>query len=67
MTRETSARSPTARPEYGFQVLDGESLTTLHRKAGFNRIKCDTYQEEAKRLDGSAFHRAYHMVIAHAD
>ena len=66
MTRETSARSPTARPEYGFQVLDGESLTTLHREAGFNRIKCDI-QEEAKRLDGSVFRRAYHMVLAHAD
>ena len=66
MTQETSAKSPAARPEYGFQVLDGHSLTALHKEAGFTRIECDIYQEDAKRLDGSEFRRAYHMVIAHA-
>jgi SAM-dependent methyltransferase len=67
MTPETSARSPAARPEFGFKILDAESLTALHRQAGFKRVKCDVYEEEAKRLDGSTFRRAYYMVLAHAD
>jgi SAM-dependent methyltransferase len=67
MTPETSARSPAARPEFGFQILDSESLTALHREAGFKRVECDVYEEEAKRLDGSTFRRAYHMVLALAD
>ncbi len=67
MTPETSAQSPTARPEYGFRVLDRNSLELLHRQAGFKRVACGLYEEEAKRLDGTIFHRAYHMVFAHSD
>jgi ubiquinone/menaquinone biosynthesis C-methylase UbiE len=67
MTPETSAQSPTARPEYGFRVPDRNALELLPQQAGFRRVTCDIYQEEAKRLDGTIFHRAYHMVIAHPD
>lgn len=66
MTPETSAQSPTARPEHGFRIPDRDSLEELHWRAGFKRVTCDIYQEDAKRLDGSIFHRAYHMIIAHA-
>jgi SAM-dependent methyltransferase len=67
MTPETSAKSPTARPEHGFRVPDREALELLHLQAGFKRVTCDVYEEEAKRLDGTIFRRAYHMVVAHAD
>jgi len=67
MTPDTSAQSPTARPEYGFRVPDRNALELLHQQAGFKRVTCDIYEEEAKRLDGTIFHRAYHMVLAHAD
>ena len=67
MTPETSAQSPTARPEHGFRVLDRTSLELLHQQAGFRRVAVDLYEEEAKRLDGTIFHRAYHMVLAHAE
>jgi SAM-dependent methyltransferase len=67
MTPETSAQSPTARPEHGFRVLDRNSLELLHRHAGFKRVVCDLYEEEAKRLDGTIFHRVYHMVLAHSE
>jgi hypothetical protein len=30
-------------------------------------VACDLYEEEAKRLDGTIFHRVYHMVLAHSD
>jgi SAM-dependent methyltransferase len=66
MTRETSARSPTARPEFGFQVPDCEALMTLHREAGFGRVKSESYEEDARRLDGSVYRRAFHLVLAHA-
>jgi SAM-dependent methyltransferase len=66
MTRETSARSPTARPELGFQVPDRETLVTLHREAGFERVESEIYEEEARRLDGSVYCRTFHMVVAHA-
>jgi ubiquinone/menaquinone biosynthesis C-methylase UbiE len=65
MTPETSARSPAARPEFGFNIFDEKSLTNLHREAGFTRVACDIFEEEAKRLDGSTFRRACHMVLAH--
>jgi ubiquinone/menaquinone biosynthesis C-methylase UbiE len=67
MTPETSAQSPTARPEHGFRVLDRNALELLHRHAGFKRVACDLYEEEAKRLDGTIFHRVYHMVLAHSE
>jgi arsenite methyltransferase len=67
MTPETSAQSSTARPEYGFQILDRDALELLHSQAGFKRVACDIYKEEAKRLDATIFHRAYHMVVAHSD
>jgi SAM-dependent methyltransferase len=66
MTPETSAKSPTARPEYGFRVPDRKSLELLLRQAGFGRVACELYEEQAKRLDGTLFQRVYHMVIAHA-
>ena len=67
MTPETAAQSSTARPEYGFRVPDRSALELLHLQAGFKRVTCDIYQEEAKRLDGTIFHRAYNIVIAHAN
>jgi ubiquinone/menaquinone biosynthesis C-methylase UbiE len=67
MTPETSAQSPTARPEYGFHVPDRNALELLHQQAGFKRVICDVYEEDAKRIDGTIFHRAYNMVLAHAD
>jgi SAM-dependent methyltransferase len=67
MTPETSAQSPTARPEHGFRIPDRKSLELLHRQAGFKRVECQIYEEAAKRLDGTIFHRAYNMVIAHSD
>ena len=45
---------------------DRNALELLHQQAGFKRVTCDIYREEAKRLDGTIFHRAYHMVLAHA-
>ena len=63
MTPETSAQSPTARPEYGFCVPDRNALELLPQQAGFKRVTCDIYQEEAKRLDGTIFHRAYHCYV----
>jgi len=66
MTPETSAKSSTARPEHGFRILDGDSLKLLHLEAGFRRVTCSLYEEEARRLDGTIFHRAYNMVVAHA-
>ena len=66
MTPETSAQSPTARPEHGFRIPDRNLLELLHLQAGFKRVTCDIYQEDAKRLDGTIFHRAYHMILAHA-
>ncbi|HXV23200.1 MAG TPA: class I SAM-dependent methyltransferase [Alphaproteobacteria bacterium] len=64
MTPETSARSPTARPEHGFNIPDLERLLSLHYQAGFQRVDSELYEEEAKRLDGTTFQRAYHIVRA---
>lgn len=66
MTPETFVRSPMARSEHGFHVLDRGSLQRLHLQAGFGHVAVDLYEEEAKRLDGTIFHRNYHMVLAHA-
>ena len=30
---------------------------------GLKRVACYFYEEEAKRLDGTIFHRVYHMVL----
>lgn len=67
MTPEISAESPTARPEHGFRIPDRASLEFLHLQAGFKRVSCDIYEEEAKRLDGTIFHRGYHMAVARTD
>ena len=67
MTPETSAQSPTARPEHGFRIPDRNSLELLHLQAGFKRLSCDVYEEEAKRLDGTIYRRAYYMMVARAD
>ena len=64
MTPETSAKSPTARPEHGFQVPDRERLLSLHRHAGFRTIDCELYEEQNTRLDGAVFQRSYHIVRA---
>jgi SAM-dependent methyltransferase len=64
MTPETSARSPTARPEHGFRILDRDALEALHRQAGFQSFACELYEEDAERLDGTIFHRSYNMVRA---
>jgi hypothetical protein len=37
------------------------------RHAGFKRVACDLYEEEAKRLDGTIFHRVYRMMLTHSD
>lgn len=65
MTPETSAQSPTARPEHGFQVPDRDRLLSLHRQAGFRGIDCELYEEQNTRLDGTVFQRFYHLVLAH--
>jgi SAM-dependent methyltransferase len=67
MTPETSALSPTARPEHGFRVPDRNTLELLHLQAGFQRVACTLYEEEARRLDGTAFQRTFHLVLAHAE
>jgi SAM-dependent methyltransferase len=64
MTPETSAQSQAARPEYGFSVPDRHTLEMLHRDAGFRDVSCDLYEEQVTRLDGTSFHRVYHMVRA---
>ncbi len=65
MTPETSAKSPTARPEHGFRVPDRDRLLLLHRQAGFRGIDCELYEEQNTRLDGTVFQRSYHVVLAH--
>jgi hypothetical protein len=37
------------------------------RHAGFKCVACDLYKEEAKRRDGTIFHRVDHMVLTHSD
>ncbi|HEX9903475.1 MAG TPA: class I SAM-dependent methyltransferase [Propylenella sp.] len=64
MTPETAAQSQTARPEYGFRVSGREELLSLHRQAGFANVACELYEEEIARLDGTAFHRVYNLVLA---
>jgi ubiquinone/menaquinone biosynthesis C-methylase UbiE len=64
MTPEASAKSPTARAEYGFHVLDRDALVSLHRVAGFRGVECDIYEEQNTRLDGTVFQRSYHIVLA---
>jgi SAM-dependent methyltransferase len=64
MTPETSAKSPTARAEHGFRVPDRDALLSLHRRAGFASVACELYEEQSTRLDGTAFHRAYYIVLA---
>jgi SAM-dependent methyltransferase len=64
MTPETSARSPVARAEYGFQVLDLEALEALVRQAGFADVRSSLYEEVAKRLDGTPYSRASYMLLA---
>ncbi len=64
MTPETSAKSPTARPEHGFQVPDRQRLLSLHRQAGFRTIDCELYEEQNTRLDGTVFQRSYHIMCA---
>jgi ubiquinone/menaquinone biosynthesis C-methylase UbiE len=65
MTPETSARSPTARPEHGFSVPDRDRLLYLHLHAGFRRVDCELYEELNTRLNGTVFQRSYHIVVAH--
>ena len=65
MTPETSAKSPTARPEHGFRVPNRDTLLLLHRQAGFRRVDCELYEEQNTRLDGTVFQRSYHIVLAH--
>ncbi len=64
MTPETSAKSAAARPEHGFRVPARDALVSLHRQSGFADVDCSIFEEEATRLDGTLFHRCYHMVVA---
>jgi SAM-dependent methyltransferase len=64
MTPETAASSPVAKPQHGFRIYDGATLDRLHRTAGFSDVSIDSYDEIAKRLDGTPFQRRYFMVRA---
>ena len=64
MTPETAASSPVAKPQHGFRVYDGATLDRLHRAAGFSEVSIETYDEVARRLDGTPFRRCYFMVRA---
>jgi SAM-dependent methyltransferase len=66
ITPEIIAQSTTMKPELGFRIPDREALLALHRDAGFRRVDCGLYEEEATRLDGTAYLRTYHMVAAQA-
>lgn len=64
MTPETAANSTVAKPHHGFRIYDDATLDRLHRAAGFSDLSIETYDEIAKRLDGTPFRRRYFMVRA---
>lgn len=64
ITPETAASSPVAKPHHGFRIYDDATLDRLHRAAGFADVSIATYDEIAKRLDGTPFQRRYFMVRA---
>ncbi|HJS31947.1 MAG TPA: class I SAM-dependent methyltransferase [Alphaproteobacteria bacterium] len=64
MTPETAANSTVAKPHHGFHIYDDATLDRLHRAAGFSDLSIETYDEIAKRLDGTPFRRRYFMVRA---
>jgi SAM-dependent methyltransferase len=67
MTPETAEGSAAAKPEFGFNVPSRDALKLLHHRAGFRQIWFDYYEEQAKRLDGTTYNRAYHIVLAQPD
>ncbi len=64
MTPETAANSTLAKPQHGFRIYDGATLDRLHRAAGFSEVNIQTYDEVARRLDGTPFRRCYFMIRA---
>ena len=64
MTPLTAASSTVAKPQHGFRIYDDATLDRLHRAAGFSEVNIETYNEVARRLDGTPFRRCYFMVRA---
>lgn len=64
MTPQNAAQSPIAK--YGFTVLDERELGLLHAEAGFDDFRASTFEETAKRIDGTPYARSNYLTRATA-
>jgi len=59
-----AATAPFAREEFGFRLRDSETISALHREAGFSRVVVEPYSEVTTRPDGTPWERQYALVVA---
>ncbi|MDR3375832.1 MAG: class I SAM-dependent methyltransferase [Ancalomicrobiaceae bacterium] len=62
-TPETAARFSFHRPEFGFRVVDADTLVALHLAAGFAAVTVEPYSDPVVLPDGQTVQRDYHVVI----
>jgi SAM-dependent methyltransferase len=59
-----AATASFAREEFGFRLRDAETISALHREAGFGRVDIEPYSEVTTRPDGTPWERHYSLVVA---
>lgn len=59
-----AATAPFAREEFGFRLRDSDTISALHRQAGFGRVAVEPYSEVTTRSDGTAWERHYALIVA---